>query len=104
MTHVILYIIEFNDTCVICHGVQRHMLYYISLSSMTHVKLDSTEFNDTCYTIYHWVHWHMLFAMESKDTCYTLYAGVQWHMYMCCTIYSVDTCATYKCTHVLLQC
>jgi hypothetical protein len=64
------------------HGVQWHMLYYISLSSLT----------------------HMLFAMESKDTCYTLYAGVQWHMYMCCTIYSVDTCAIYKCTHVLLQC
>ena len=50
------------------------MLYYISLSSLT----------------------HMLFAMESKDTCYTLYA-VQYTI-------SVDTCATYKCTHVLLQC
>jgi hypothetical protein len=81
MTHVILYIIEFNDTCVICHGVQRHMLYYISLSSMTHVKLDSTEFNDTCYTIYHWVHWHICYLPWSPKT----------HVILCMLEFN-DTC------------
>jgi len=40
MTHVIVYITEFIDTYVICHGVQ------------THVILCTLGFNDTCAVQY----------------------------------------------------